>query len=90
MVCFSVESGVCNPPTPPNNGSVGNYPNISQNGETFIGATVEYQCNELLKPVAVMTSVCSTLGTWYPPPEQLECVPFRGKQTNMHGLVSKL
>ena len=58
----------CGDPTPPSNGSIGDYES------TVEGTEVNYQCDDGLIPGGEMMTTCLTNRTWSPDPAKLECV----------------
>lgn len=60
----------CGVPSPPTNGSVGNYLHTRK------GATVTYQCDDGYIPSTVMTAMCTDTTKWVPLPEIHDCVLF--------------
>ena len=58
----------CGDPTPPSNGSIGDYESTEE------GTEVNYQCDDGLIPGGEMMTTCLANGTWSPDPAELECV----------------
>ena len=69
-ILFSIgmPSVSCGDPTPPSNGSIGDYESTVESTE------VNYQCDDGLVPGGEMMSICLANGTWIPDPAELECV----------------
>ena len=65
---FPSHSVSCGDPTPPSNGSIGDYENTAE------GTEVIYQCDYGLIPGGEMMTTCLANGTWSPDPAELECV----------------
>ena len=59
----------CGEPRPPENGVI---VAMSGRGE---GDTLTFQCNSGFTPDGVMSSVCTSNGTWSPDPGTVQCSP---------------
>ena len=59
----------CGDPTPPSNGSIGDYESTAE------GTEVNYQCDDGFIPRGrEMMSTCLENRTWSPDPAELECM----------------
>ena len=65
---FTLPSASCGDPTPPSNGSIGDYESTAE------GTEVNCQCDDGLIPGGEMMTTCLADRTWSPDPAELECV----------------
>ena len=62
----------CDEPATPENGVIVTLVTVIGRGE---GDTLTFQCNSGFAPIGVMSSVCTSNGTWFPNPGTVQCSP---------------
>ena len=65
-------TAICDPPSLPNNGNLGNY------SSTIEMDNVTFYCDEGYVPSIIRTATCNSSGMWSPAPEEHNCTPIEG------------